>query len=185
MQTTLDADPLDADAPKMQTSPDEDLPRARPPWMQTPLDADPLVMWPVLDARKPPPPLVDRQTPVKTIPCPKLRLVVKQLTFEPFFCNSLLNSWVFGTCIKNIQSDSYVSGVISRALKLDFVSSNFGSLLIKIYRLLFFAGLKPGKRCQLIRLLTQKNISMIFTNTGTDRIYYNILRWLRFNLCTN
>ena len=57
------------------------------PWMQTPtLDADPspprmltslppLVMWPVMHAGKPTS-TVDRQTPVKTLPCPKLRLRV-------------------------------------------------------------------------------------------------------------
>ena len=71
-----------------------------PPWMQTPppdaepppLDADtppcrlsPQVIWPVMHAGKPTLPPVHRQTPVKTLPCPKLRLrTVKIQTSKEF-----------------------------------------------------------------------------------------------------
>ena len=44
------------------------------PWRQTPLDADPPVMWHVMHAGKPTPVPVDRQTPVKILPIPKLLL---------------------------------------------------------------------------------------------------------------
>ena len=55
-------------------------PRCRPPLdAAPPLDADsqmqiPLIMWPVMHARKPTSPPMDRQTPVKRLPCPRLRL---------------------------------------------------------------------------------------------------------------
>ena len=58
-------------------------PGCRRPWMQNPLgcrcpmDADPLVMWPVM-VRWETTPLVARQTPVKTLPFPKLRLRQKR-----------------------------------------------------------------------------------------------------------
>ena len=58
-----------------------DLPTPNaPPPRQTPNPGcrpppHPLVMWHVMHAGKPiPPPLADRQTPVKTVPCPKLSL---------------------------------------------------------------------------------------------------------------
>ena len=64
-----DADPL-----WMQPPLDANHQRQTPlPTDATPLDADPLVMWPVMHAGKPPP-TPDRQTPVKTLPCLKLRL---------------------------------------------------------------------------------------------------------------
>ena len=55
---------LDADPPPC---------RQTPSWRQTPLDADPLVMWPVMHAGKPNPP-PHRIMLVKILPCPKLRL---------------------------------------------------------------------------------------------------------------
>ena len=46
--------------------PDRDPPGRRHPWTETPLARQELTSY-----RDPP---VDRQTPVKTLPCPKLRL---------------------------------------------------------------------------------------------------------------
>ena len=81
---TLDTDPLDRD-PRTETPMDRDppwtetpwtetLPGQRPShWSETPLDRDTLslVMHAWTETAS-----VDRQTPVKTLPCPKLHLRV-------------------------------------------------------------------------------------------------------------
>ena len=61
----LDVEPLGADPPG-----------CRPLWRQTPLDAEPPghVTCDVSWEATAPPPTVDRQTLVKTLSCPKLRL---------------------------------------------------------------------------------------------------------------
>ena len=76
--------PLDADpyaGPWRQTPADAD-----------PLEADPprLVMWPVIHAGKPtsPPPWTEGQTLVKTLPCPKLRLRAVKIITYCFFQNA-------------------------------------------------------------------------------------------------
>ena len=64
------AAPLDADPPGCRPP----SPRCRPPGcrppsrMKTTLDADPLVMWPVMHTGKPPPLWTEWQTGVKTLP---------------------------------------------------------------------------------------------------------------------
>ena len=80
-QLPLDADPLDADHPWMQTTAGCRSPRCRSPWKQTLFPG----MWPVMHAEKPTSAPVNRQRGVKTLPCPKLRLRVVNIFFPEVF----------------------------------------------------------------------------------------------------
>ena len=78
---SVDRDPLHGQRPPPGTEtplPGQTSPRQRTPWTETPWTETPWTetpwscdLWCML-AQRPPP--MDRQTPVKTLPCPKLRL---------------------------------------------------------------------------------------------------------------
>ena len=125
MQTPPDAAPLDHTPWRQSPPPEADL-----PWMQTTLEADPwrqisleaghVTCDPCLEANPP----VNRQTGVKTLPCPKLRLRAITSIFTALFYAELVS----------VMNRSHAFEVILKALQEFLTFRGYHKTLMKVLK---------------------------------------------------
>ena len=137
----------------------------------------PLVMWPVMHAGTEtlPAPPVDRQTPVKTLPCPKLRLRAVVTDNLQKTCEIMTNRCVTAGIITILQMLSIHAEVIHsqqvrnhdlgkgwvKCCRAKFV--NMADKLIKIH---LWGHWNP--------LRTSGDVCPIFTSLGTHSVYMHM-----------